>query len=253
MKYQTLSSKDASAFANLVTSDPLRANITEAASFCAQYAGWSTTPNSDSLREVDLSKLHDLSQMISRQIRESGGDQAPEARREQLEGEISGNLHGAVRDVSIEILDDPRFWRYLSVRYFAEFTAWREKDALKKGGIAKYFTANESHESIPLRLYLRAQSVRDTDGAYELAHAIPRGTDFWRSHVLRVRTGRAIGLTRSLVELQRDDRLSTKPLRELAKLINRMWANIILLEYPPDDAKSLLNDLRSQVEDDDGR
>lgn len=249
MRYQTLSSKDASAFANLITADPLRANSTEGASFCAQFAGWTTTPNSESQREVDLAELHDLSQTISRQIRDVGGGQAPEASRELLEGQISGQVHSAVRAVPIEALDDPRFWRYLAVRYFAEFTAWREKDALKKGGIAKYFTANESHESIPLRLYLRAQSVRDTHGTYELAHAVPRGTDFWRSHVLRVRTGRAAGLTRSLVELQRDDRLSTKPLRELAKLINRMWANVVLLEYPARDAKILLDNLRSQVED----
>jgi len=253
MKYQTLSLKDSSAFANLVTSDPLRANVTEAASFCAQYAGWSASPNSDSPREVELSALLELSQEINRRIRDAGGDKASDASREKLEGEISGSLHSAVKDVPVEILDDPRFWRHLSVRYFAEFITWREKDALKKGGISKYFSANESHESIPSRLYLRAQSALNADGSYHLAQAIPRGTDFWRSHILRVRTGRAAGLTKSFVELQRDDRLSTTPLRELAKLVSRMWANIMLFEYPAVEAKGLLADLRAQVEDDDER
>jgi hypothetical protein len=248
MRYQTLTLKDVLAFAGVVTTDPSRANSTEAATFCAQYSGWTSSPAGESQREIDLAPLGQLTEMISSQMRGLGGDDATDANREKLEGAVAGDVHRAIGKIPVEILDDPRFWRYVAVRYFSEFIAWREKDALKTGGIAKYFTAAESYESIPLRIFLRAQAVKSDNDSYELTEAIPRGTDFWRSHILRVRTGRATGLTRSFVELQRDDRLKTKPLRELAKLVNRMWANVVLTEYSKPQAKSLLTELRDQIE-----
>ena len=40
-------------------------------------------------------------------------------------------------------------------------------------------------ECVPFRMFLRAQAIRQEDD-YSLAGALPKATDFWRSHVIRV-------------------------------------------------------------------
>jgi len=251
MRYPILSNKDVVAFASAITADPESANLTVAASFCAEYVGWSQSPLSDSPKEVDLSAIAKVVELLPPQIKKAGGPKASPEDREQLEGELSKAVHEALVAVPIEILDDSRFWRYLAVRYFTEFIAWREKKALGKGNIERYFASKESHESIPIRLYLRAQSVINGSGGYDLAAAIPEGTDFWRSHILRVRTGRATPLTTAFAEMQSKQRLTTQPLRALARLVTRMWANVMLFEYSEEQATEVLTSLRMQVDEQD--
>ena len=249
MRYPILSTKDVVAFAATITADHASANTTIAASFCAEYVGWSQSPLSESQKEIDLSAVAKITEKLPKLIRDAGGSKASPANREQLEGELAEAVHVALKLVPIEILDDARFWRYLAVRYFTEFIAWRESKALGKGNIEKYFASKESHESIPLRLYLRAQSVMGGSGGYELAAAIPEGTDFWRSHVLRVRTGRATPLTTAFAVMQSKQRLTTNPLRAFAKLVNRMWANVMLFEYSEKQATEVLSSLRTQMDE----
>jgi hypothetical protein len=251
MRYPILSTKDVVAFTATITADQASANLTIAASFCSEYVGWSQSPLSESQKEIDLSAVAKIAEKLPKLIRDAGGSKASAANREQLEGELAEAVHAALKSVPIEILDDGRFWRYLAVRYFTEFIAWRENKALGKGNIEKYFASKESHESIPLRLYLRAQSVLGGSGGYELAAAIPEGTDFWRSHILRVRTGRATPLTTAFAEMQSKQRLTTKPLRAFAKLVNRMWANVMLFEYSEKQATEVLTSLRTQMDEQD--
>lgn len=250
MRYPTLSTKDAYAFATQVTKDPKTANSIAASSFCAEYAGSLATIGSGDSKPIDLSRLEKVAAELERTARSPDMATATSRELERVESEICGAVHEALCTLPIEILDDQRFWRYLAVRYFGEFIVWRESKALANGNIAKYFVAGTGVESIPLRLYLRGQAVVSPDGTYELASAVPAGTDFWRSHVLRVRTGRSSPLARSFAEMQSKERLATTPLRQLARLINRMWANVLLTEYGQRDSARLIEQLRAKVKDD---
>jgi hypothetical protein len=147
--------------------------------------------------------------------------------RDRLEGSECIRLLEALRHVSTEVLDDRGFWRFLSLRYFWMFIAWREEEAFARGNYLKYVDAASSAEAVLPRMYLRARAVGGSPYA-ELAAAIPRAGDFWRSHVIRVRTGSAPPLARAFATKQRDARLMTTPLREAAKRLNRTWTNVVL-------------------------
>lgn len=162
--------------------------------------------------------------------------------RDRFEGRVSGRLHDALVGVPTEILDDRGFWRYMSLRYFWEFIAWREEGPFSKGNYLKYVDAASNTESVLPRMYLRASAVGG--GAHaDLTGAIPNSTDFWRSHVLRVRTGSAAPVTRAFASKQAELRLMTDPLRETARRLNRTWTNVVLHLYDDDESGSLMSDL----------
>jgi len=250
MRYPTLSVKDAHAFALQVSKDPKTANSTAAAAFCAEYEGSRSTIGSGDARPVDLTDFAKVAAEAERTVQMPEKATATPRDTERVESEFCGPVHEALCKLPIEVLDDQSFWRYLAVRYFGEFILWRENNALANDNISKYFVAGTGVESIPLRLFLRGQSIRSSQGSYDLAKSVPAGTDFWRSHILRVRTGRATPLARSFAEMQSRDRLTRDPLRQLAKLINRMWTNVWLTEYGPGECDKLIKRLREKVEED---
>jgi hypothetical protein len=160
--------------------------------------------------------------------------------RDRFEGKASVKLYEALRAVPPEILDDRGFWRYLALRYFWEFIAWREQGAFAAGNHLKYVDASTNTEAVLPRMYLRALAVGG--GAHsELASAVTEATDFWRSHVLRVRTGSAPALTRAFAAKQARDRLMTESLREAAKRLNRNWTNVVLYLYDDDEARRVID------------
>jgi hypothetical protein len=85
-------------------------------------------------------------------------------------------------------------------------------------------------------MYLRAQVVQEDQS---LASAVTRGTDFWRSHVIRVKTGSTPDLARAVTEQQRDDHMKVGPLREYAKRINRRWSNQVIHILDEDECRAL--------------
>ena len=192
--------------------------------------------------DVDLARIRRAAQQLSEAVssRPPGGD------RDRIEGRMSRVLFGALEDVPVEVLDDPGFWRYLSLRYFWEFIAWREKGPFAKGNHMKYVNGENPTEGVLTRMYLRVSAVGGLKHA-ELAGAVPRSTDFWRSHVLRTRTATAPPVARALAEMQRDDRLTTPDLRRFARALNRTWTNVLLNIYTDDEARSLIEELREEV------
>ena len=167
--------------------------------------------------------------------------------RDRFEGKAAVALASALGGVVPEVLDDRGFWRYLSVRYFWAFIAWREAEAFERGNHEKYVDAVRSTESVLTRMYLRAQAIGRRNP--ELASAIPDGTDFWRSHVIRVRSGSAPPITRALVKSHSEERLSTDLLRQAAKSLNRTWANVVLHVYEDSDAERLVGEIWDSYRD----
>lgn len=159
-----------------------------------------------------------------------------------LEGKASPILYEGLEGIEAAVLDDPGFWRYLSLRYFWRFISWREKQAFERGNYLKYIDGDKSTECVLTRMYLRVQSLGGNEYSY-LASALPRSTDFWRSHVIRVKTGTAPPLTRAFVKKQRDNRLDTQELRRFARNLNRTWTNLLLNIYDDKEAAKLIEEL----------
>jgi hypothetical protein len=192
--------------------------------------------------ECDLGALELCANDLNADLLSRQSASAPEL--EVLEGKICGAVHAAIDQLPIEILDDPEFWSYLSIRYFWRFVLMREhKSMTKLRGIAarpaadrtedeesadtplrRYFDGNDPYQ-IPLRLYVRAQAIRNGDD-YSLGSAVKSGTDFWRSHVVRVSTSYYPPLSRALAQAQAERPLSTTSLRATARRINRYRANM---------------------------
>jgi len=162
--------------------------------------------------------------------------------KDAVEGEFSVQLHAAVDELPIEVLDDPTFWAWVSLECFYDFVAWREN--LSSEGGNKYYDGRNSSECVVVRMFHRARLVTPES---DLATAIPRGTDFWRSHIIRVRTSTAPELSKALVEAQAQDRMMTNELRELAKRINRLWTNLSLQDYSIEEARALIDQERSEL------
>ena len=221
-------------------------------SACAQLAGQKmegADPSIDARVQwlgtglsVDLAPLEEVADQLTDLVRRRGD----ESDRDALEGSMAGRLLDAVEDIPIQVLDDPGFWRYLSLALFWEFIAWREAKAFAKGNYLKYVECETSTEAVLTRMYLRANAVGGR-AYYTLAAALPKATDFWRSHVIRVRTVTEPKVTRALVRAQMADRLSTESLRELARGVNRTWTNVVLYVYDESEAAALIAELRDAV------
>ena len=190
--------------------------------------------------EVDYERIQQASLRINQNLDlprpESGKD------KDLLEGRAAPILYEGLEGIEVSVLYDPGFWRYLSLRYFWGFIAWREAQAFARGNYLKYIDGDKSTECVLTRMYLRVQALGGSEYGY-LASALPRSTDFWRSHVIRVRTATSPELTRAFVKKQRDDRLDTQELRQFARRLNRTWTNLMLNIYDDEEAERLIEEL----------
>ncbi|MEP1123395.1 MAG: hypothetical protein ABJH68_05835 [Ilumatobacter sp.] len=194
-------------------------------------------------QEVDLGPLG-AAMADMRETFESRDPKAVNDSPEAFEGRFAGDVHRALRDLPIEALDDPGFWRFLSLVDFWWFVAIREAPAIGRGNVMTY--VNGGKECVPFRMFLRAQAIRRDDD-YSLAGALPKAADFWRSHVLRVKTGTAPPLARSFARLQKEKLMVSDDVRPFARRINRLWSNIVFQEWEDDDCDKLLAGLYAEM------
>lgn len=188
-----------------------------------------------------LAEIEEVAMQITQQAREWA-----DSDRDRFEGKAAVELAEVLQAIPPEVLDDRGFWRYLALRYFWDFIAWREEGAFARGNHLKYVNAGTNTESILPRMFVRARAVAEDP---ELAGGIPKGTDFWRSHVIRVRTGSAPSVARAFVAKQARHRLQTSALRETARRLNRSWANLVLHLYDNGEASVLIDSIWSDEED----
>jgi len=194
--------------------------------------------------EFDISAVDALVEVFDLELEKfTNGTKAGD--RDLLEGHLAAVLHPALEDVPMNVIDDPGFWRYLSARFW-DFVYWRESQAFTVDNAAKYrvyIDAKNADSCVVLRMFRRA-TIALENGDYRLAYAIAEGTDFWRSHILRVRTSSAPVLAQAFIMEQEQNRKKTDDLRPYASRLNRMWANVVLNVYDDDDATALLVELR---------
>ena len=169
------------------------------------------------------------------------GDETAVLDRDQIEGKAACRLYQALIDAQVETvtLDDPGFWRYVALAHVWNLVTWRQPAAFAvdhpedgalepKESFKKYVDGHNSRECLPTRMYLRVNALGGLDHA-QLAWAVRGSTDFWRSHILRVKAGEHPPLVRAVVRRQADaaTRLLTDPLRAFAKELNRTLTNLV--------------------------
>ena len=204
--------------------------------------------------DLDVTPLEDAQVMIEGLLdREETQDSDPD----QIEGKAACMLFGAITDAGTDpaALDDPGFWRYVCLAHIWNFAAWRQPTAFAwkrsaegmpetPASLKSYVDGNRPHECVPVRMYLRVRALGGLEYA-DLASAVREGTDFWRSHILRVKVGEHPPIVRAMVRRQANDetRLLTDDLRELAKDLNRTLTNVVPALLDDDAAEDLVGEL----------
>jgi hypothetical protein len=193
---------------------------------------------------VDLSDLDIVLEAMRAELAKIGLDPALTPDKEPFEAEVAVACYPFLCSLPVEVLDDPGFWRYLAVSRFWWFVEWRESGPVGAGNACTYTDARRNTEQIPLRLFLRVRAVAAVTGP-EFAKDLEKCTDFWRSHVIRVRTGAAPALAAAVVAMQKGPhRMKTTPLRAFARRLNRVWTNTQLGLYDSTRATALVEELR---------
>lgn len=184
-------------------------------------------------------------------------DTATTSDQDMVEGEAAAFVYSAVVGTGIEpsALDDPGFWRYVALAHVWNFAAWREPRAFTpvtvdsvtvavSRNLGVYVDGRKPDECVPLRMFLRVRCLGGAPHAH-LASAVRQGTDFWRSHILRVVAGEHPPIVRALVRRQADEatRLSRDPLREFAKQLNRTLVNLAPAVLDDASADELVGEL----------
>lgn len=197
----------------------------------------------DSGELPDLARLGDEIERERQQFLETGSED-----RDRVEGRVAGIVHATLSVLPTPILDDPGFWSFLSLAHCWPFVVWRQEDAFHSGDPAKfmrYVDGTNATECVLLRTYLRGQ-ISHTEYGYGLASALPRATDLWRSHVIRVGTGAAPVVAQAFVRDQVRERMRTDDVRAFARGLNRSSTNIVFPYLEGEDADRLIRDLKDQ-------
>ena len=205
--------------------------------------------------DLDLSAIDQLAQKLNSQLRtflNETSDRSP-GWKDSFEGRIAGQGHETLSQIEIEVLDDPGFWRFLSIDKFWDIIYWRHQETFDGKDPSKYLTyvdAKKSEYCVLLRIFIRGQISYEASGSYELASASKQATDFWNSHTVGVKTWQVPPVVRSFLEAYRDRReqLTTQHLRPLARHLNRRRAAIFLHGYEDHEADKLLKELQRDAD-----
>lgn len=198
-------------------------------------------------------------ELVSEMMAAANGEM--DERLEKIEAAFSGKVHSLLDGFEDSLLGDVDFWSYLAVRYFWPFiharqhASWlaaegKPADPYRPDGeklkLARYLIGKD-HYQIPLRMYLRGQAIKDGDD-YSLAEV--KGTDFWRSQILGVRTSHYPSLARVVVRAQKDRDLLVEQQRPPGRRINRLRSNIEFSMRTDDDNEALVAEIWVETEQD---
>lgn len=192
--------------------------------------------------DIDLTAIGEAQILVHQELAYEMSHYTYDKDRDRLEGKAAVILYNSLHNINAAVLDDSGFWRYLSLKHFWHFIAWREEGAFKRDNFLKYVDGENYSEGVLNRMFLRVCALGGSRYGH-LAWMLPHATDFWRSHILRVRTGTAPPVTRALVRKYGEERLNTEELREFAKRLNRLWTNVLLNTYSDHEARDLIDEL----------
>lgn len=178
-----------------------------------------------------------LNQIKSKYPQTLKGKSDPAARR--FEADACVAVHSGL-PYDPHMLADYDWWTWLAVFRFRGLVEWRYGYPAQGAALENFGIGGKRRENLLYRLWLRADAAYDPRrrDPYELAR---RGhVDFWRSHIIRPDYGKCRALVRAFVTYQYPHdcedkgRLTVKEVRELAKRLRRLHANLVF-EYLKDD------------------
>ena len=205
---------------------------------------------------IDSAQDSELRRIVEEFVRAAGEEVDQSV--EPLEAKFCIRVFHILEGFAPEALGDREFWNFLGVQYFWKVVKIRQNAAWnaargepndpsrpehERQKLSRYLIGKD-HYQIPLRMYLRAQAVREGDEA-PLCEIEGGGTDFWRSHVLAVITASYPPLARSLVRAQQREKHSIDDQRPRARQINRLRVNAEYALHEDDDLADLVNEIWS--------
>lgn len=139
---------------------------------------------------------------------------------------------------------DPHFWTWLAVTQLSEIVEWRHGGEGRFAALPNYGVGSRI-ESLIFRMWLRADLVFDSSAKDPYWLAKRGDQDLWRSHILRQGYASVRELAKTLVSFQcpqNGNRLTTDGIRELAKRIRRLRANIMFEFLNPGQLTNILTE-----------
>lgn len=158
-------------------------------------------------------------------------------------------VHRHLKGFDREVVANLEFWTWVAVVRFADIVQWRFGGTEARVKLENYGIGglSDQRENLFFRLWLRADLASDpeSDEPYKLAKTGDQ--DLWRSHILRQGYANARDVARALLRLQagqlRVKRLTVDGIRELAKRLRRLRANVIFEYLSPKSAEHLVVEL----------
>lgn len=132
---------------------------------------------------------------------------------------------------------DPGFWAYLGVELF-EVIDWRHPitgDSKKASHSNFGADKTKSDYFLLIRLYLRDR-LSETQ-----AHKEMGDQDLWNSHIIRVQTAKNVSVVAALLEKARDSGRSGAQIRDEAKTMKALRANIVTEIMDKQQAKDFVD------------
>jgi hypothetical protein len=151
--------------------------------------------------------------------------------------------------VSTSTITDAGFWIWLAVAEFSDIVEWRHGGGGHFAELANYGIGNRT-ENLVYRMWLRAEIVFEpkAESPYHLSRFGDQ--DLWRSHIFRQGYSNVREVAKSLIKFQYccdRPRLSNSGIRELAKRLRRLRANIMMEFLTPTQIEQVLNDLSKDL------
>lgn len=186
------------------------------------------------------SKLEETQSNFPSLIKRGTGDGG----RFELQG--CEHVHRELSSFPAEALADPEFWIWVTVANFSELVQWRFGVYPHRAKLSNYGIGSGT-EGMIMRMWLRGEIGYDGNlkDPYELSRVGDQ--DLWRSHIIRQGYGNVREVSRSLLRLQSGKlghpRLGVNEIRQLAKQIRRLRANVFLESFSGAQCDALILEL----------
>lgn len=159
-------------------------------------------------------------------------------------------VHRRLAECDPVVLADRNFWIWLAIVQFADIVEWRFGAHGQHAKLANY-GIGQPIENLLFRLWLRAELVKDAKGK-DMYHLARTGDqDLWRSHILRQNYANARAIAKALLRLQAGQlaakKLTVEGVRELAKRLRRLHANVVFEFLNTGQAEGLVLELSTDL------
>lgn len=166
----------------------------------------------------------------------------------RFEQQACAIVHRALADPTA--LADHEFWIWLAVVQYADIVEWRFGTTGRHAKPANY-GIGQRIENLFFRLWLRAELVKDPTAKDPYHLAKTGDQDLWRSHILRQAYANSRLIAKALLRLQAGQlsvkKLTVENVRELAKRLRRLHANVVFEFLTFSQAEGLVLELSSDL------